>query len=65
MTVENKPLAVEQKSPVSLNPSRGVARELDLLYQRRAVIVNLIQSLEVYERCHAVTTMDARRRKTA
>ena len=65
MTFEKKPLVVEQETLVPLNQSRGVARELDLLYQRRAVIVNLLQSLEVYERCHAVTTMDARRRKTA
>ena len=65
MTLEKKPLVVEKKLPVALNPKRGFERELDLLYQRRAVVVNLIQSLEVYERCHAVATLDAGKRKTA
>jgi len=59
-----KPLVLE-KTPVALTPSRGFERELALLYQRRAVVVNLIQSLEVYERCHAVTSMDSGKRKSA
>jgi len=62
---EKKPLAVEKKAPETLTPMRGFTRELDLLYQRRAVVVNLIQSLEAYDRYHRVTSVDARRRKTA
>ena len=65
MTLEKKPLGVEKQAPETLTPMRGFTRELDLLYQRRAVVVNLIQSLEAYDRYHRVTSMDARRRKTA
>jgi hypothetical protein len=61
---QKKPLVVE-KTPIAMTPRTGITRELNLLYQRRAVVLNLIQSLEVYERCHGVTSLDSGKRKSA
>jgi hypothetical protein len=64
MTLAKKPLVVE-KSPMARNSGYGLDRELKHLYQRRAVVVKLIESLEVYERCQPLTSMEGRKRKTA
>jgi hypothetical protein len=54
-----------KKSPPPVISARGPRRELEYLYARRSAVVNLIQSLEEYDRFRAKRPMEERRCKTA